>query len=79
MKVQISARIDEGLATFLEAYQKNHEVKNRSEVLERAIEALREHSLSEEYAQAMAEWEGSEDAELWEQTVGDGITSGEQW
>lgn len=79
MKVQISARIDESLATFLESYQQKHEVKNRSEVLERAIEALREHSLSEEYAQAMEDWEGSEDAELWEQTVGDGIVAGKQW
>lgn len=78
MKVQISARIDESLATFLESYQQQHEVKNRSEVLERAIEALRERFLSEEYAQAMDEWEGSEDAELWEQTVGDGITPGKR-
>ena len=79
MKVQISARIDESLAGFLESYQQKHAVKNRSEVLERAIEALRERVLSEEYAQAMDEWEGSEDAKLWDQTAGDGIVPGERW
>ena len=78
MKIQISARIEETLAGFLEQYQKNHDVKTRSEVLERAIEALRERTLSEEYAQAMTEWVGSEDEALWEQTVGDGIASGER-
>lgn len=79
MKIQISARIDESLADFLESYQQRYDVKNRSEALEQAIEALRERALTEEYAQAMEEWESSGDAALWEGTVGDGITSGERW
>lgn len=79
MKVQISARIDEHLAAFLESYQQKHEVKNRSEALERAIEALRESTLAEEYAQAMDEWEASEDMKLWAGTVGDGVAPGETW
>lgn len=79
MKIQISARIDEGLAAFLESYQQMYDVKTRSEALEKAIEALRERALTEEYAQAMEEWDASGDADLWDGTVGDGVASGERW
>ncbi|ADI14126.1 ribbon-helix-helix domain-containing protein [Truepera radiovictrix] len=73
MKVSISARVDEVLLRYLDSYQRAHALKSRSEVLEQAIKALRERELSGQYAQAMAEWDASGDAELWDQTAGDGL------
>lgn len=73
MKVSISARVDEALVAYLDNYQKEHDVKSRSEVLEQAIKALRERDLDREYALAMAEWDASGDAELWDQVAGDGL------
>ena len=73
MKVSISARVDEVLVAYLDNYQKEHEVKSRSEALEQAIKALRERDLDREYALAMAEGDASGDAELWDQVAGDGL------
>jgi Arc/MetJ-type ribon-helix-helix transcriptional regulator len=73
MKMSISARVDEALVAYLDSYQKEHDVKSRSEALEQAIKALRERDLDREYALAMAEWDASSDAELWDQTAGDGL------
>ncbi|MGY0067335.1 hypothetical protein ACWZEH_11000 [Streptomyces sp. QTS137] len=35
---------------------------------------LRQARLEQEYSEAFAEWDGSEDARLWDQVSGDGIT-----
>ncbi len=71
--MSISARVDEALVAYLDNYQKEHDVKSRSEALEQAIKALRERDLDQEYALAMSEWDASSDAELWDQTAGDGL------
>ena len=76
---KLSISVDAGLATFIERYRQSHGVSSKSAVVERALTLLREAELGEQYAEAYREWEGSEDAELWEQTVGDGIVSGEKW
>lgn len=73
MKVSISARVDQALVAYLDSYQKEHDVKNRSEALEQAIKALRERDLNREYALAMAEWDASDEAELWDRVAGDGL------
>lgn len=73
MKTSISARVDEALVAYLDNYQKEHDVKSRSEALEQAIKALRERDLDREYALAMAEWDASGDAELWDRVAGDGL------
>jgi hypothetical protein len=47
---------------------------------ERAWEA--DEALEAEYAAAFEEWPGSEDAELWERTVGNGLDEeppGQEW
>jgi Arc/MetJ-type ribon-helix-helix transcriptional regulator len=81
MKVHISARMDENLARFLEEYQERHELKSRSEALERAVAALRDRALEEEYARAMDEWTGQDRStrEAWERTSGDGVDLDEAW
>lgn len=73
MKVHLTARVDEGLAHFLDRYQQQHHVTSRSEALEDAIRALRDKALEAEYRAAMAEWEATGDADVWDATAGDGL------
>ncbi len=48
---------------------------NRSAVLHEAVALLRERQLAEQYAEAFSEWDSSSDAELWDTTVSDGLSS----
>ena len=73
MKVSISARVDEVLVAYLDRFQKEHDVKSRSEALEQAIKALQERDLDREYALAMSEWNASGEGELWDKVTGDGL------
>lgn len=75
MKVatKVSISVPEDIARFVEEYQENHELPSRSEVFVEAVRLLRERELAQAYKAASAEWDNSEDARLWEQTVGDGL------
>ncbi len=79
MKVPISARIEVGLAEYLESYRQQCGIKSRSEALEEAIKALRDRELKQEYALAMDEWQASGEQELWERTAADGLEHDEAW
>ena len=65
--------VEKELAEFLDSYQKQHQVSNRSEVIAKAIKLLRERELGRAYYEAGLEWEQSEDAKLWEKTSADGL------
>lgn len=73
MKIPVSARLDEELLVYLDSYRRAHDVRTRSEALERAIRALQASDLKREYALAMSEWEASDDGALWDATAGDGL------
>ena len=47
-------------------------------IARKALSRWRTHRLGKDYAAAWDEWEGSEDARLWETTVGDGLED-EEW
>ncbi len=66
--------VDNELATFLESYQSQHQIANRSEVIAKAIKLLREQELGQAYYEAGLEWERSKDAKLWETTSNDGLS-----
>ena len=70
-KLSVSVRAP--LVRFLEAYKDRHDLKTRSLVVERALEALREKELESAYASAAAEVD-----EAWESTAADGL-SDEEW
>lgn len=76
---KLSVSVEAGLASFIERYRSAHGVKSKSAVVERALELLQQTELAEQYAEAYREWEKSDDAELWESTVGDGVAPGEVW
>ncbi len=73
---KLSISIPSNLLSFAEEFQQSHQLESRSEVIVRALELLREQELRQAYRDAAAEWEASGDAQLWENTVGDGIEKG---
>jgi metal-responsive CopG/Arc/MetJ family transcriptional regulator len=79
-RTSMSISINPTLAEYVKAYQKQHKVASKSEVIEQAIKALRHAELAEEYKQAMQEWsENKTEAELWDKTVADGLDLNETW
>lgn len=72
MKLSVSL-VDEDVA-FIDEYARSHSASSRSAVLHQAVELLRASQLEDAYAAAWDEWASSDDAELWDTTVGDGLT-----
>ena len=73
MKVSVSLPGDD--VDFLDEYARNRRLGSRSAVVHRAVELLRAAELSTDYEKAWSEWLDSSDADAWETTAGDGITS----
>ncbi|MBF2026221.1 MAG: CopG family transcriptional regulator [Oscillatoriales cyanobacterium C42_A2020_001] len=61
------------LVWFLEQYKTNHQLKSRSQVIEKALELLREQELEKAYREASQEVEPA-----WDVTIADGL-SDETW
>jgi len=72
MKVSLSIP-DEDIR-FLDNFARDHGIASRSAAMQHSIALLREAELKEQYKIAMQEWRDSPDSELWESTVGDGLT-----
>jgi Arc/MetJ-type ribon-helix-helix transcriptional regulator len=71
--VKLSVSLPDEDVAFLDEYATETETESRSAVVQYAIKLLREHRLSLAYDEAFAEWEGSEDALLWDSVTGDGL------
>ncbi|GAB2457628.1 ribbon-helix-helix domain-containing protein [Streptomyces incanus] len=76
MKISVSLPRED--LAFVDEYAARTEAESRSAVIHAAIELLRQAQLEQEYTQAFAEWDGSEDAGLWDRASGDGIAH-ETW
>lgn len=72
MKVSLSIPAED--IRFLDNFARDHGIKSRSAAVQHGIAMLREAELKEQYKIAMQEWRDSPDSELWESTVGDGLT-----
>ncbi|GAA5533026.1 type II toxin-antitoxin system ParD family antitoxin [Deinococcus aluminii] len=70
---KISVSLESPLLAFLAQYQQAHQLRSKSEVIARALTLLRERELEEQYAEALAEWQDSGEADCWESVVGDGL------
>jgi Arc/MetJ-type ribon-helix-helix transcriptional regulator len=77
MKVSIS--LPDGDVAFLDAYASENGLESRSAAVQKAVRALRDTGLEAAYTEAFAEWEGTEDAALWEATVADGLDPADDW
>jgi hypothetical protein len=73
MEVKVSVSIQAADVEFIDRYAALHGIRSRSGVIERALSLLRSAQLEDDYAAAWQEWEGSDDAALWDRTVGDGL------
>jgi Arc/MetJ-type ribon-helix-helix transcriptional regulator len=71
--MKLSVSIPEDDVAFLDEYMEKVGIVSRSAAVQKAIKLLRTAELAEAYEAAYEEWHGSEDAALWERTVGDGI------
>lgn len=72
MKVSVSLPDDD--IAFLDARVADERAPSRSAALHEAVRLLRRADLEAEYAEAFTEWAGSEDEEVWEAVVGDGVS-----
>lgn len=63
-KVTISIPPD--LVTFLERYQKMHQLQSRSEVIARGLRQLQEAELTAAYQAHALEWADDPEAEFWD-------------
>ena len=70
MKLSVSLPDDD--VEFLDMYARTRGFASRSAVVHRAVRLLRANELGPDYADAFAEWSASDDAELWDDAVGDG-------
>jgi Arc/MetJ-type ribon-helix-helix transcriptional regulator len=71
MKLSVSLPDDD--VSFVDAYAERVGSESRSAVLHKAIDLLRMADMESAYAEAWDEWHGSDDAQAWETTSGDGI------
>lgn len=62
----------EDVAT-LDDYVRSAGLPSRSAAVQRAIRALRQEDLEQQYEAAYAEWESSGDRAAWDGVTGDGI------
>lgn len=70
---KLSVSVSEPIAQFVASYQGAHKLKTKSEVVERALELLRERELEKAYAEATQEVDPA-----WDVTLKDGL-SDEDW
>ena len=70
---KLSVSVSEPIAQFVARYQGTHKLKTKSEVIERALELLREQELEKAYAEA-----SSESDPAWDATLRDGLID-EDW
>jgi len=73
MKVSVSLPGED--VQFLDEYAKEQGLESRSAAVHRAVRLLRTAELSATYEAAWAEWAAGGEADLWESTAHDGLSS----
>ena len=73
MKVSVSLPDDD--VEFLDAYARSQGIESRSAVLHQAVRLLRANQLTSDYEDAWREWAASGEADLWETTSSDGLST----
>ena len=69
--MKLSVSLPEKDVAFIDRQIADHGEPSRSAVIRKALDRLQLDSLEEEYAQRWAEW--SEEDEIWDVTVADGL------
>jgi metal-responsive CopG/Arc/MetJ family transcriptional regulator len=77
MKIEkISISLPKDAINFIEQYRKQHKIRTRSEVFARAVRALEQRSLEQDYRDSYRDH--AEEMKDWDVTVGDGLDD-EPW
>ena len=71
MKVSVSLPGED--VEFLDRFAHEQGLDSRSAALQQAVRLLRAAELGEAYESAWDEWGAAPDAELWNETTGDGL------
>jgi len=71
MKVSVSLPDED--VEYLDAYVRDRGLESRSAAVHQAVRLLRASELGSAYEEAWADWEASEDAELWDGVAADGV------
>jgi Arc/MetJ-type ribon-helix-helix transcriptional regulator len=71
MKLSVSLPDDD--VAFLDAYAASQGIGSRSAVVHKAVRLLKASELGGAYEDAWTEWADSDDQELWDSTVSDGL------
>jgi Arc/MetJ-type ribon-helix-helix transcriptional regulator len=72
MKVSVSLPGED--VEFLDAYAESKGIASRSAAVHKAVRLLRASELGPAYEQAWGDWAGSEDQDLWDQAIDDGLS-----
>ncbi len=73
MKLSVSLPDDD--VVFLDDHARSEGYASRSAVVHAAVRMLKAAKLGDAYEGAWGEWVDSDDAVVWESTVGDGLAS----
>ncbi len=68
---KFSISLSEDLVRFLADYQKEFKISNRSEVIAKGLEKLREEYLAKAYQEHAIEWQNDPDREFWDSAATD--------
>lgn len=71
--MKISVSMPEEDVDYLDSYARDRQLDSRSAVLHKAIRLLRASELGADYEDAWTEWAESEDSDLWDAAVADGV------
>jgi Arc/MetJ-type ribon-helix-helix transcriptional regulator len=72
--MKLSVSLPEEDVEFLDRYAALQGSGSRSAVVHKAVRLLRASQLGPAYEEAWAEWADGSDSDLWESTLGDGLS-----
>ena len=72
--MKISVSLPDEDVEFLDSYAQSQGFGSRSAAVHSAVRMLRSSKLGEAYADAWREWADSDESEMWDSAVGDGLT-----
>ncbi|MBX7159408.1 MAG: ribbon-helix-helix domain-containing protein [Acidimicrobiia bacterium] len=71
--MKLSVSLPDEDVEYLDTYAQVQGLDSRSAALRKAVRLLRASELGAAYEDAWAEWAESEDADLWDEAVADGV------
>lgn len=71
--MKLSVSLPEDDVDYLDSYARSQGLASRSAAVQKAVRLLRASELGGSYVDAWTEWAESEDAELWDAALTDGV------